>query len=78
VNSIFFAGVDGLPFAGQAWVRDGRMAATVLMPTTAEIGLRVAVKALRAGTRPVECTTAPAKSYPDLRALQPINKPVHA
>ena len=78
VNSIFFAGVDGLPFAGQAWVRDGRMAATVLMPTTAEIGLRVGVKALRAGTRPVECTTAPAKSYPDLRALQPINKPVHA
>ncbi|HEX8926496.1 MAG TPA: substrate-binding domain-containing protein [Terriglobales bacterium] len=74
VNSMFFTGVDGLPFAGQAWVRDGRLVATVQKPTTSEIGLRLAVKGLRAGTQPVECTTVTSKSFPDLNALKPLKR----
>ena len=77
VNSMVFAGVDGLPFAGQAWVRDGRLAATIQMPTTAEIGLRLAVKALRTGTQPAEVTTVAAKSFPDVSAIKPLRKAAH-
>jgi ribose transport system substrate-binding protein len=77
VSSIFFAGVDGLPFAGQAWVRDGRLAATIQMPTTAEIGLRLAAKALRSGTQPIEVTTVAAKSYPDVSSIKPLRKAAH-
>ncbi len=64
-----FTGVDGLPTEGQAWVNQGVLAATVVAPTTTQIGIQMLVRALENGTQPPERTLIELKSYPSLDEL---------
>ncbi len=67
--SLPFAGVDGLPEEGQAWVDDGSLTATVIAGTTTRTAIEMAVKALRSGTQPPERTLIELRSYPPLERL---------
>ncbi|HLQ52174.1 MAG TPA: substrate-binding domain-containing protein [Terriglobales bacterium] len=65
-----FTGVDGLPKTGQAWVRQGLLAATIVVPPNAGLALEAMVKALRGGPQPPECVLTEPKSYPAIEQLK--------
>jgi len=67
-----FTGIDGMALGGQAWVRDGSLAATQIMPTTADIALRAMAQANNGGARPPERLVVQPCSYPPLERLQPL------
>jgi len=62
-------GCDGLPRSGQAWVREGLLKATVVVPVLAGIGLEILAQAMKAGKPPKEHTVIPPTSYPTLADL---------
>lgn len=64
-----FAGVDGLPRGGQAWVQQGILAATVIVPTNAGTALEMLAQAIRTGVQPAEITYTTPVSYPVLGKL---------
>src|SRR5262249_32971233 len=68
-----FIGVDGLPKTGQAWVRDGLMTATVIMPPCAGHALTLMMDGL-AKQKPIpkKCGS-PTQPSPPLDQLQPAN-----
>ena len=64
-----YTGCDGLPQTGQQWVRQGLLAATIVVPPNTELAITLLVRALREGFRPAEnVRTAPA-SFPPLETL---------
>jgi ribose transport system substrate-binding protein len=67
---LMFTGVDGLPQGGQDFVNQGLLAATVIVPINAGVGLDMMVKTLRTGTAPKEVTFTVPTSYPDLESLE--------
>ena len=64
-----FLGVDGLPRTGQAWVRQGSLTATVIVPPTASLALETLVTAIRGGIQPPECTRVSPHSFPEPKVL---------
>lgn len=58
-------GVDGLERTGRAWVRQGHLTATVVVPPTAARGLETAVAALRDGVDPPERTLVTPHPFPE-------------
>lgn len=68
-KDLLFTGVDGLAQGGQDFVRRGLMAATVVVPINAGVGLEMMVKTLRTGTAPQEVTFTVPASYPELESL---------
>jgi ABC-type sugar transport system substrate-binding protein len=64
-----FTGVDGLREEGQAWVDRGMLAATILTPTTTQLGMQMVIDALKKGIQPPERTLMELKSYPSLDQL---------
>ncbi|HET6181860.1 MAG TPA: substrate-binding domain-containing protein [Candidatus Sulfotelmatobacter sp.] len=64
-----FLGVDGLPRTGQAWVRQGSLTATVVVPPTAAQALGTLVAALRDGIQPPESTLVSPNSFPEPKIL---------
>ena len=64
-----YLGCDGVPKTGQAWVRSGLLAATVVTPPLAGPALEMMLTALRNGTNPPELTLMPPRSFPTLDAL---------
>lgn len=67
--SLPFLGCDGVPKTGQAWVRSGLLAATVVVPVNAGLGVEMMVKALLGGAPPPERTLTTPTSYPPLEQL---------
>ncbi len=65
-------GVDGLPHGGQKWVRDGLLAATVIVPPNAGVALEILVKAMQTGVQPPENTLIAPLSYPAISSLAPV------
>jgi ABC-type sugar transport system substrate-binding protein len=64
-----FTGVDGLPKTGQAFVRSGLLAATVINVPNTYLAVELLTEALRKGTLPPAVSlTAPA-SYPKFEEL---------
>jgi ribose transport system substrate-binding protein len=61
-------GCDGLPKTGQAWVRNGLLAATIYIPPNADLALEMLVEAVRSGARPESKLTA-AQSVPSIDEL---------
>jgi ABC-type sugar transport system substrate-binding protein len=59
-----FLGVDGLPRTGQAWVRQGILAATVIVPPTASHALTALVVAMKDRVHQAERTLVAPESYP--------------
>lgn len=73
--SLPFTGADGLPKTGQAWVRTGLLAATVVVPPMAGNAVQLMANALRTGASVPERTVTFLESYPPiekLARLQPI------
>jgi len=62
-------GCDGVPQTGQAWVRSGLLAATIITPPLAGTALEMLVHALKTGTNPQELTLVAPGSFPNLNGL---------
>jgi len=64
-----FIGVDGVPKAGQSWVRGGALTATIIAPPHSGIAIEMLVKALQTGINPPEYTLVAPESHPSLKDL---------
>ncbi len=67
--SLPFAGCDGMPKTGQAWVRAGSLAATVIVPANAGLALEMLAKTVHSGILPPERTFTDVKSFPSVADL---------
>jgi len=65
-----FTGCDGIPKTGQAWVRSGMMAATVVVPPNAGQAIDMLSKATQTGAMPAERTLTEVRSFPSLPDLE--------
>jgi ABC-type sugar transport system substrate-binding protein len=66
-----FLGVDGLEKTGQAWVRQGILTATVVVPPTTAHALDALVAAIRGVKQPPQRTLVTPESFPPPAALAP-------
>ena len=66
-----FTGVDGLAKTGQAWVRTGTLAATVVVPTNAGEAISMMVEALKTGKDVPERSLTMPESFPAIDKLRP-------
>ena len=64
-----FLGIDGMPKTGQADVRRGLLAATIVVPTNTGTGIEMLARALNSGINPPEKTLTGAQSFPSLDEL---------
>jgi len=64
-------GCDGLPATGQAWVREGWLAATIHVPPLAGKAIEIFVKAIQDGKQPPEHAVTESFSVPPLETLAP-------
>ena len=64
-----FAGCDGLPKTGQAWVRSGLLAATIFVPPNAGQAIEMLADAIQNRKMPPERVVTAAVSIPTLDAL---------
>jgi ABC-type sugar transport system substrate-binding protein len=64
-----FTGVDGLPKTGQAFVRSGLLAATILNVPNTYLAVELFVEALRKGTNPPALSLTVPASYPKIEEL---------
>ena len=66
-----YLGVDGLARTGQAWIRDGLLTATIVVPAIAGQAIRMLGPALLAGKAVPERTFTVSESMPPLDKLAP-------
>jgi ribose transport system substrate-binding protein len=64
-----FLGCDGVAGVGQAEVRRGALAATVVVPALTGPALQLLVETTRTGVQPMERTLIPAASFPPVEKL---------
>jgi ABC-type sugar transport system substrate-binding protein len=64
-----FAGCDGMPKTGQAWVRNGSLAATVIVPPNTGLALEMLAKTVQSGVLPPERTFTDVRSFPSIADL---------
>ncbi len=64
-------GCDGLPKTGQAWVRNGLLAATVFVPPNSGQAIEMLVQAIQQKKRPPERVLTVPTSIPPLETLKP-------
>jgi ribose transport system substrate-binding protein len=76
--SLPFTGCDGVSGKGQAWVRQGLLAATVVTPPLTGIALEMLASALRTHVQPPEQTLVPPKSFPPLEELRHLKLEKHS
>lgn len=69
-----FLGCDGVSKTGQAWVRSGIPAATVIAPPLADQA-ELLTHALQAQTAPQELTLVAPRSFPTLESLAALSQP---
>ena len=67
-----FIGCDGLPKGGQKSVRDGALAATVVIPPNAGDAVEAMVTAIRSGKQPEANIYTQPNSFPPLHSLAPV------
>jgi ABC-type sugar transport system substrate-binding protein len=65
-------GCDGVPSTGQAWVRAGELAATVITPPSAGTAIALMTRALETQIPPPEYTFTSAEPFPAIEALKPL------
>jgi ribose transport system substrate-binding protein len=66
-----FTGVDGLAKTGQAWVRTGTLAATVVVPTNTGEAISMLVETLKTGKDVPERSLTIPESFPAIEKLKP-------
>jgi ribose transport system substrate-binding protein len=64
-----FTGCDGMPKTGQAWVRNGTLAATIFIRQNTDLAIEMLVEALKSGTTPPERKMTAPESVPSLPDL---------
>jgi len=64
-------GCDGVPTAGQTWVRTGRLAATVVVPPSTGEAMTLMTQALRSGTTVPEHFFTTSSPFPAIEKLTP-------
>ena len=64
-----FIGVDGLPNTGQAWIKNGKLTATVLVPPNSGVALKALADAVGGGARPPQYTFTSPLSIPEISKL---------
>jgi len=64
-----FTGCDGQLSTGQAWVREGTLAATVYIPPIAGQAIEILVQAMKTGSQPAEHSLTASYSIPPLDTL---------
>jgi ribose transport system substrate-binding protein len=69
--SLPFTGCDGQPAAGQKWIGEGWLAATIYVPPLAGKAIEILAKAIQERTQPPEHTVSVSFSIPPLDALAP-------
>ncbi len=69
--SLPYLGCDGMPNTGQAWVRRGLLAATVVIPPNAGQAIEMAARAIETKAQPLERSFTTPTSYPPIGALLP-------
>jgi ribose transport system substrate-binding protein len=71
-----YLGIDGVRTTGQAWVRRGILAGTVIVPTNADQGIQMLAHAVQTGTIPEQQTLTAPKSLPTIEELakNPVRK----
>jgi ribose transport system substrate-binding protein len=67
-----FIGCDGLPKGGQKSVRDGALAATVVIPPNAGDAVEAMATAIRSGKQPEANIYTQPNSFPPLHSLAPV------
>ena len=67
--SLPYIGCDGVPRTGQAWVKNGTLAATIITPPLAGRAIEMLTHALHTGTIPANLTLMTPSSFPTLEAL---------
>jgi len=67
--SLPYLGCDGMPTTGQQWVKNGLLAATVVIPPNTGQALEMMVRALQQGTIPPPRTLTTPLSFPELSVL---------
>jgi ABC-type sugar transport system substrate-binding protein len=67
--SLPFLGCDGVPKTGQAWVKSGILAGTVVVPTNTDMALTMLASAFQTGAQPEERRLTVPSSFPTLEAL---------
>jgi ABC-type sugar transport system substrate-binding protein len=65
-----FIGCDGVPRSGQEWVRQKRLAATVVSPPLLGEAMQLLATALKSGAQPAENTLLAPSSFPAVKDLQ--------
>jgi ribose transport system substrate-binding protein len=68
--SLPITGCDGVPTAGQSWVRQGRLAATIYCPPMVGDALQLIATSRQGGKQPEERTLIAPSSFPALNELQ--------
>lgn len=63
-------GCDGVPKAGQTWVRQGRLAATIYAPPLVGDAIHVLANSRLSGTQPEERKLVAPSSFPELSELK--------
>ena len=66
-------GCDGMHKTGQAWVRNGTLAATIFIRPNTDLGIEMLVEAFKGATMPERKVTAP-ESVPSIRDLAAAGK----
>jgi ABC-type sugar transport system substrate-binding protein len=64
-----YLGIDGMPKSGQAWVRSGLLAATIIAPPNAGQAIDMLADAVQKGTMPAERTLTAPVSFPTLGSI---------
>jgi ribose transport system substrate-binding protein len=64
-----FTGCDGMPTTGQAWVRSGLLAATVIIPANTDEAISTLAKYFVSGVSPRERFITTPRSFPSLEEL---------
>jgi len=68
-SNLIYTGCDGCPGAGEKWVRDGSMNASVVLPPSAGLAMEMLANALRASEQPPERTLLAPRGLPELEVL---------
>jgi ABC-type sugar transport system substrate-binding protein len=64
-------GCDGVPKSGQSWVKQNRLAATVIAPPVVGDALELLAAAMKTGSQPPLRTVVAPESFPALKELRP-------
>jgi ribose transport system substrate-binding protein len=71
---LLFTGCDGMPKTGQAWVRNGTLAATIFIRPNTDLAIEMLVETFKTGAKPPEYKITDPESIPALNDLAAVGQ----